>query len=91
MCHKELSEMRQHSHRKHSNTRVPRSQSCIPDRGTKSYRSPAIRDPDRDEDVFPIQAIFVKLDAESLTIPTQFASSIEEFGEFDDESPIEAS
>ncbi|KAD3337261.1 hypothetical protein E3N88_32781 [Mikania micrantha] len=84
-------ELVEHSHRKHSYTRVPRSRSCVPDRGMKSYRLPAIRNPDRDEDVFPIQAIFVKLDAESHTRPTQFAFPIKEFSEFDAESPIEAS
>ncbi|KAD6796145.1 hypothetical protein E3N88_07041 [Mikania micrantha] len=51
--------------RKRSHGREPRSISPVPDCGTKSYRSPEVREPDGVEGPFPIQLIFIKLDAES--------------------------
>ncbi|KAL8218307.1 hypothetical protein R6Q57_021680 [Mikania cordata] len=76
---------------KRANTRVPRSSSRVPVRGTNSYQSHTIRDPDRDEASFLIQAIFVKWEPESRTRRSQIAFPTNEFVEFGPESLIEAS
>ncbi|KAD4177978.1 hypothetical protein E3N88_26569 [Mikania micrantha] len=75
-----------HSYRKRSSGRVPRSESDVPNRGTVSFRSPRVRDSVRGKEAIPILQKFVNLATESRTKPPKIAFPSFQFVEFGPET-----